>query len=84
MITVYSIKEVIEILKLYPPQKIEIADQIRNLRIGWKISNPELHITIPLMEAKAIFPKALFELCMSDEGRKALVVILYEKAWAIR
>jgi len=79
-----SFEEVIETLKKYEPQHIEIADDPRTLRIGWKISRPELHLTVGFQNAKATWPKALFQLTMSMEGRKALRDILYEKAWGIK
>lgn len=78
-----SFEEVIEQLKQYEPQRIDIADVPKTLRLGWKIHRPEVHITVRFQNAKATWPKALFELAMSDGGREALRDLLYEKAWGI-
>ena len=68
----HTIEQVITILRSYEPQKIEVSDDPRRLKFGWKIDRPEVWITVPLIEAKARWPKAVFELIMSEKGREAI------------
>jgi hypothetical protein len=79
-----SFEKVIEELKQYEPQRIDIADIPKTLRFGWKIYSPEKHFTVRLESAKATWPKALFELAFAEKGREALRDLLYEKAWGIK
>ena len=82
--TAHTFEQVIEIFKQYEPQQIHVADEPKILRIGWKIENPELHVTVRLGAAKALWPKAVFELCFSDGGREKIRDLIYEKAWGLK
>ena len=79
-----TFEDVIEIFKQYEPQQIRIADDPKRLMFGWKIEEPDLLVEARFAEAKARWPKAVFELSMTDEGREKLRDLIYEKAWGLK
>jgi len=83
VITAHRFEDVIDVLRKYEPQKIEIANDPTTLRIGWKIVHEDVWITTALPEAKARWPESIYALALDEEGREKLLDLLYKEAWGV-
>lgn len=79
----HTVDDLLDILRAQEPQQIMIADEPKRLRLGWCLSYSDLLITTSLIEAKARWPKSIFELIMAEQGREAFRDLLYERAWGV-
>jgi hypothetical protein len=77
---VERLDKLVEIFKQYPKQELYTDDLPNKLRLGWKIMNPWLRVTIRL-STMSCWPKSILKLCGTQEGREAFNKLLQKSIW---
>lgn len=80
-VTHRTLEGVIAEFARYPRQAIYPADAPHMLRLGWRIENPPVRVTVRA-KATVSWPSDVRKLLEDEQGRETLLTLIANKAWS--